>query len=372
MDFVQVQKAEDWNPLISKLPNAHVLQSWQWSQVKVPLGWRAFPYVWRSPAGEIQAAAMILQRSVSLPVIPLRLSMLYIPRGPLLDWTDRRLVQVVLDDIQAFARQRGAIFLKIDPEVVVATGVPGSDGDVPSTSGQALIAELNQRGWRFSDDQVQFRNTVLIDLAAPEQELLGRMRQKTRYNVRLAERKGVTIRAGRIDDLSMLYKMYAETSVRDGFVIREQAYYQNIWETFIQDNLAEVLIADCQGEAVAGVIVFRFNQRAWYLYGMSRDLHRDKMPNYLLQWEAMRRAKAARCTVYDLWGAPDEFDEADSMWGVFKFKEGLGGYVVRTPGAWDYPVQPWLYRLYTKTFPRLLDWMRWRGKARTRQAVAAA
>lgn len=379
MEFVKVQKAEDWNQLISGLPNAHVLQSWQWGQAKAPLGWRPFPYVWRSAGGSgsvsdsvnIRAAALIMQRKVSLPAVPFHLSMLYIPRGPLLDWSDSRLVQGVLDDIQGFARQQRTVFLKIDPDVCVATGIPGSQDDTPSAAGQSLVAGLEKRGWHFSDDQVQFRNTVMIDLTAPEAEMLTRMRQKTRYNVRLAERKGVAIRTGGLDDLPLLYKMYAETSVRDGFVIRDSSYYLNIWESFLKDQMAEVLVADSEGEAVAGVIIFRFYQRAWYLYGMSRDLHRDKMPNYLLQWEAMRRAKAAGCLTYDLWGAPDDFNETDSMWGVFKFKEGLGGYVVRTPGAWDYPVQPWLYTLYTKTFPRLLDLMRRRGKARTRQEVAA-
>jgi lipid II:glycine glycyltransferase (peptidoglycan interpeptide bridge formation enzyme) len=93
------------------------------------------------------------------------------------------------------------------------------------------------------------------------------------------------------------------------------------------------------------------------------------MPNHLLQWEAMRRAKSAGCTVYDLWGAPDEFDESDAMWGVFRFKEGLGGEVVRTLGAWDNPVSPVLYRLYTQIIPKVLDVMRAHGRARTRQNV---
>jgi lipid II:glycine glycyltransferase (peptidoglycan interpeptide bridge formation enzyme) len=123
------------------------------------------------------------------------------------------------------------------------------------------------------------------------------------------------------------------------------------------------------GEAVAALIVFRFCGKAWYLYGMSRSLHREKMPNYLLQWEAMRRAKAAGCTVYDLWGAPEVFNESDPLWGVFRFKLGLGGVVHRTIGAWDLPIRPVLYRLYTHLLPRLLAIMRRRGQARTQQSI---
>jgi len=93
------------------------------------------------------------------------------------------------------------------------------------------------------------------------------------------------------------------------------------------------------------------------------------MPNYLLQWEAMKRAKVRGCSLYDLWGAPDEFNEADSMWGVFRFKEGLGGEVVRTLGAWDYPARAFWYWTYTRIIPRVLDVMRRRGRARTERAL---
>lgn len=134
--------------------------------------------------------------------------------------------------------------------------------------------------------------------------------------------------------------------------------------------MAEPLIAEVDGEPIAGIFLFYFAGRAWYLYGMSRQAHREKMPNYLLQWEAMRHARAHGCTQYDLWGAPDVFDESDSMWGVFRFKEGLGGQVVRTAGAWDYPARPIVYFAYTRVLPRILDFMRHRGRAHTRQEVA--
>jgi peptidoglycan pentaglycine glycine transferase (the first glycine) len=163
--------------------------------------------------------------------------------------------------------------------------------------------------------------------------------------------------------------MYAETSVRDGFVIRPEEYYQSIWRRFIGQNMAEPLIAEVDGEPVGGLIWFCFAGKAWYLYGMSREIHRDKMPNYLLQWEAMKRAKSAGCLRYDLWGAPDNFNDQDPLWGVYRFKEGLGGQVVRLIGAWDYPSQPILYRLYTRILPPLLDVMRRRGKAQTRQEI---
>jgi lipid II:glycine glycyltransferase (peptidoglycan interpeptide bridge formation enzyme) len=106
------------------------------------------------------------------------------------------------------------------------------------------------------------------------------------------------------------------------------------------------------------VILFHFGRTCWYFYGASSNQARDRMPNYLLQWEAMRWAKARGYAVYDLWGAPNLFDEADSMFGVYNFKRGFRGTVTRHIGAWDYAPSPLLYRAYTKAWPRLLSTLR--------------
>jgi peptidoglycan pentaglycine glycine transferase (the first glycine) len=386
--------AGEWNDLIASLPNPHLLQTWEWSQVKAKYGWEPNYVVWSNTSyrsytsdqldkldlSDVVAAAMVLKRRIPIAGFAARLNILYLPKGPLMDWSDELLRDRVLDDLQSFAKQQGAIFLKIDPEVVLGTGIPERSPMSPDVgidehldnSGQVVMSALKRRGWRFSSDQIQFRNTVMIDLSPSEDEMLARMKQKTRYNVRLASKKGVTVRVGNKDDLSMLYKMYAETSVRDGFVIRDEGYYRTVWGTFMESEAptCEPLIAEVDGEPVAAIFVFYFAGRAYYIYGMSREAHREKMPNYLLQWEAMRRAKAAGCSFYDLWGAPDEFNESDSMWGVFRFKEGLGGQVVRTLGAWDFTTKPFWYRLYSEVIPRVLDVMRSRGKTRTRQTIA--
>jgi lipid II:glycine glycyltransferase (peptidoglycan interpeptide bridge formation enzyme) len=301
------------------------------------------------------------------------LNILYIPKGPLVDWFDEPLRKRVLDDIQSFAKRQSAIFVKVDPDVVLGRGISGAAGSVEEADGQAVMSDLKRGGWIFSSDQIQFRNTVTIDLSASEDEMLARMKQKTRYNIRLAGRKGVMVRTGSSDDLPMLYKMYAETALRDGFVIRDEGYYQTVWQTFMQSKMptCEPLIAEVDREPVAAIFVFYFANRAYYIYGMSREVHREKMPNYLLQWEGMRRAKAAGCRLYDLWGAPDEFNEGNSMWGVFRFKQGLGGQVVRTLGAWDYTPRPFWYRMYSEVIPQVLDVMRLRGKSHMKQRTGA-
>lgn len=129
------------------------------------------------------------------------------------------------------------------------------------------------------------------------------------------------------------------------------------------------LIAEVQGEAIAAIIIYRFGKSAYYLYGMSREQQRETMPNYLLQWEAIRWAKTSGCSTYDFWGAPHEIETVDSMYGVYRFKLGFGAQLVRTPGAWDYPLKPGVYRLYTAFMPRLLSLMRLFGRARVRAQV---
>ena len=150
-----------------------------------------------------------------------------------------------------------------------------------------------------------------------------------------------------------------KTAARDNFIIREESYYLRLWQNFMTIGYAFPLIAEVEGEAVAALIMFVFGNTAWYFYGMSTIQQREKMPNYLLQWEAMRKAKSLGCDTYDLWGAPDNFDGKDNMTGVFRFKEGLGGVLHRTIGAWDFPNRPGLYFVYQKVLPRILDITRW-------------
>jgi peptidoglycan pentaglycine glycine transferase (the first glycine) len=358
-----------WNALVAGLPGAHLLQSWQWGMVKEQFGWKPSYLFNQDAQGRVESAAMLMQRNLKLPGVPWQPSVLYVPKGPLLNWQDADLRRQVLGSLEAEARRRGAIFIKIDPDVRLGYGVPGAASSQDDPLGAEILADLQVLGWQPSDEQVQIRNTMTIDLTLPEEALLANMKQKTRYNVRLAERKGVTIRPGVQADLPMLFLMYSETSARDGFVIRDEAYYQVLWTTFMDAGMAEPLVAEVEGQAVAAVVVFRFAGTAWYLNGMSSLAHREMMPNYLLQWEAMRRAKSAGCHTYDLWGAPDVFNESDSMWGVYRFKEGLGAQVIRQAGAWDLPVRPRLYWLYTRAIPRLLAVMRRRGVERTRQMV---
>jgi lipid II:glycine glycyltransferase (peptidoglycan interpeptide bridge formation enzyme) len=370
MDHIKTVAPQEWNDMLSRLPGAHILQTWQWSSLKADVGWKPLPCVWRDADDRPAAAAMVLKRSLSR-FFPLnRMSILYVPKGPILDWSDDHLSRMVLKDLEKLAKDQGAVFIKIDPDIWLGTGEPGTPEQDDDTVGMNAVRRLDDLGWKTAEDQIQFKNTVMLDLTLSEADLLAAMKQKTRYNLNLAARKGVYVRTGSEQDFHLLYRMYAETSLRDGFVIRDESYYTRVWHVLMSAGMAQPFLAEADGEAVAALVLFLFAGRAYYFYGMSRDLHREKMPNYLLQWEAIKYAKSHGCGIYDFWGAPDTFTEDESMWGVYRFKRGLGGYTRRGCGAYNRVTRPALYSIYTRVLPRILNWMRRRGKEKTRQEVS--
>lgn len=359
-----INSPSEWDTALATLPNAHLLQSWQWGEFKSRYGWSARRLLWAKDDGPL-AAAQVLKRSAG------PFSILYVPKGPGLDWANTELAAAVLADLESLARRERALFIKIDPEINLRTRAQILDAHNPANPFRIPSSFF------LSNSQVQFKNTVWIDLNRSEDDLIASFKQKTRYNIRLAERRGVIIRAPSPDNmpLDVVYRLYAETSVRDGFVIRHADYYRDAWGSFIQAGnaqpfIAEIPSASTASAAIAAIIVFRFARRALYMYGMSSSgQHREKMPNHLLQWTAIRWAKAQGCTIYDFWGAPDIFDESDPLYGVWKFKEGFNGEIIRTPGALDYAPSARLYQLYTAVLPRLLNLARRRGNEQTRRLI---
>ncbi|MBX3011085.1 MAG: peptidoglycan bridge formation glycyltransferase FemA/FemB family protein [Caldilineaceae bacterium] len=367
-----VATKQAWQQTLASLPTPHVLQSWEWGAIKGQTEWVAERLALRQ-GNETRGAFQFLSRQ-PIPALPLRIG--YIPKGPVIDWQDFDLVEAALAQIEAHARARNCIFVKIDPDVREDT-----------TAGRIVLHTLARRGWRFSDDQIQFKNTAVSELRGDEAALLERVKSKWRYNIRLAERRGVQIRQGTSADLPAFYQLYAETGQRDHFLIRPFAYYRATWESFLAaqaeaDNPAGglLLLAEHAEETapLAALFLFRYGQRTWYFYGASSDRRRRDMPNYLLQWEAMRWALLQGCTSYDWWGAPTDLaDPTDQLQGVWQFKQGFDAQFQPHIGAWDFPVQPTLYQLYRELFPVALDLarkaIRWRsrGGAATTQATTA-
>ncbi len=333
-----ITDASTWDQTLLALPYPHILQSWAWGELKVQHGWKRHCALWRAADGTPAAAALILQQRRG------KRGFGYIPKGPCLDWANLPLVEQVLSDIEALAHTETMLLIKLDPDVRT---------DTPK--GQAVVELLRERNWRPSFEQVQFRNTALLDLRQDLDAIMAEMKPKWRYNIRLAVRKGVAVREATVTELPTLYALYEETARRDNFIIRQEPYYLEAWQTMMAAGNAVPLLAEVAGAPVAMLVLFHFGPQAWYMYGASRDLHRDWMPNHLLQWEAIRRAKTLGCTRYDLWGAPDVLDDSDPMWGVYRFKLGFGAEFAPHIGAYDYTPAGWLYHVYAFLRPRLVN-----------------
>ena len=208
---------------------------------------------------------------------------------------------------------------------------------------------------RVSPHNIQPPRTIIVDISGSEDDILARIKQKTRYNIRLAEKKGVVVRGW--DDLKSFHKMMLVTGGRDRFGVHSFEYYTQAYALMHPKQMCEILLAEYEGKQLAALFVARHGNRAYYLYGASTDEERNRMPTYLLQWEAMKWAKAHGCGAYDLWGVPDE-DEAtleanfekrnDGLWGVYRFKRGFGGEIKRAVQAMDKVYNPLLYWAYLK------------------------
>jgi len=309
----------DWNQFLIQHHNAHLLQTGEWGELKSAFGWKPIRIV----SGD--SGVQILFRK-----LPLGFTVGYIPKA--------NFDQSLLPEIDSACKQNRAIFLKLVPD--------SWDNQKPETWNLKL---------RTSPHNIQPPRTIIIDIRGTEEEILARMKPKARYNTRLAEKKGVTVRAW--NDIDSFHKMMLVTGGRDGFGIHSLEYYKSAYELLQPKGLGEILVAEYEGKPLAALFVARSGQRAYYLYGASTDEERNRMPTYLLQWEAMKWAKTRGCEEYDLWGVPDE-DEAtleanfesrhDGLWGVYRFKRGFGGELKRAAQAMDRVYNPLLYWAYLK------------------------
>lgn len=360
--------ANTWNKSVEIFPDSHFLQTSLWADVKRENGWEPFYLLWKDLQGNIIAGALILERTVKLLNL-ISAKIHYCPKGPILNTRDDDKISEVILGLQSFSTNRKGIFIKIDPDL--ATEIQGENiEDFSFLNFNPDYPELFKRNnWIESKEQIQFRNTIAIPLNKTDEEILKDMKQKTRYNIRLSERKGVKVRIGNKSDFEDLFKLYATTALRDNFVIRSKHYYLNLWGKFFDAGLCEPIIAEFEGEILAGVIIYFFSGKAYYVYGMSSEKNRNLMATYLLQWKAIQRAREKNCKMYDFWGAPDELNENDRMWGVYKFKLGFGGTFIRTVGAWDFPVNKFGYIIYNFVLPKILNVMRRIGFRKTQGEI---
>ena len=330
-----------WSEFFQAQPTAHILQSARWAKFKQNYGWYAKWILTRcdDSLSTREIGAQILFRQLLPGVI-----FAYIPRGPVVGDANIHGCSTFWKEVDTTCVQERAIFLKVEADL----------WHLAQTDKTGLFEDgLVDIGFREGTQTIQPRSTLLVSLTGSDDEILGRMKQKTRYNIRLALKKGIVVSPS--SDIETFYKLMETTGQRDGFPVHSKDYYQKAYDIFHPYGEAELLIAKFEGEPIAGMMVFLNGERAWYFYGASSGVHRERMPNYLLQWEAMKWARARGCVIYDLWGVPDEDLETlegnflqrnYGLWGVYRFKRGFGGELHSDSASLDKVYNPILYKLY--------------------------
>lgn len=331
-----IQPAPDpWDAFVASQPRAHILQTSRWGELKSHFEWAA-DRIAITRDRQIVAGALVLFRK-----LPLRLGALaYIPKGPVLDFDDDALSTELLHGLDRLMKRRRAILLKIEPDRLTEL---------------RFSTRLAARGFRPSPQTIQPPRTIVIDLDRADDDLLAAMHPKTRYNVRLGAKKDVLVRPATEADLPAFNRLMDTTGERDGFSVHSAEYYAAAYRLFSPTDQARLLVATYHERVIAGLFVFALGERAWYFYGASGEAERQRMPNHALQWAAMQWAKSRGCKEYDLWGIPDEdeaaleaqyLERSDDLWGVYRFKRGFGGKVLRFAGAFDRVYNPVLYEAY--------------------------
>ena len=254
----------------------------------------------------------------------------YCTKGPWLPWDDEEAVRAFFRGVLEVAGREGAHTVKIEPEVLEEQ--------------QDAKALLEGIGFRKARCDLNQKTTMLVDLDLPEEELLARMKGKTRYNARLANRKGVEVVEPDFEEAwETFYGFMKDTADRAGYPIRRsQEYLHDNMKELRDAGRGHLFFAVHEGKPLAGIYVYTFGNKCLYIHGGSNNEKRNLMPNYLLQWEVMRWAKQRGLMHYDMVGVPrlENLNEGDSMWGIYRFKAGFGGEIADFLGCLDLPVKP--------------------------------
>ena len=328
--------AGEWGEFVATRPETHLLQRPEWGEFKAQFDWQPQRLVVADPSGALGGAQVLWRSQWGLKVA-------YVPRGPV--WaSDERANTILLSALERLARRHHAAFLRLEPNAL-------DDGIFDVRHSALLLAGYEPTA------SLQPEASILLDLSPTVPELFAACSKGHRADVRRSERLGVTVRLGTAErDLDTFYTIMQATSARANFAIHSRPYYGAAWSEFggaSAGSAARLLLADLEGSTVAAFLVFASGDEAQYMYSGASEAGLKSGANHALQWAAIQWAKARGCRRYDFWGVPGAFvdlenateegerarleaeAEATGLAGVYRFKKGWGGTVVRYAPAYD-------------------------------------
>lgn len=323
-----------YKEFLEKHERCNFQQSPEWAKVKG--NWINEIVLAEDESGKIIGAVSILIRK-----IPIFGNIMYSSRGPTCDIHDISVMKQLTDGIKELAKKYKAIVYKAEPDIL------SSDEEY-----RKIVTSL---GYKIKDDAKNFREEIQpryvfrLDIKnKTEDEIFAGFHSKTRYNVRLAIKKGVEVKEGTREDLKDFHKIMVETGARDGFIIRPLSYFEKMYDEMAPEHM-KLLMAYHDGKPISGVIPIFYGNKTWYLYGASSNEHRNLMPNYLLQWEMIKMAIARKDDVYDFRGVSGVVDENHPQYGLYRFKKGFNAEFTEFIGELYINYKPFIYKMYKIT-----------------------
>ena len=341
MRLLQEKDKIKYKEFLERNPRCNFQQSLEWGEVKK--SWKKEVILSEDENGNIQGSLCVWIRK-----IPIFGNLMYSSRGPICDIHNENVLKDLTDGANELARKYNAFVLRIEPDILKE-----------DEKFREIIEKLN---YKIKDDSKDFKDEIqprfvfrLNIKGKTEDEVFAGFHQKTRYNIRLANKKGVVIKEGTREDLKDFHKIMVETGKRDDFIIRSLEYFEKMYDCLAPNHM-KLLMAYHEDKPIAGIIPIMYGNKTWYLYGASSNSYRNLMPNYLLQWTAIKQAIADKKEIYDFRGVSGVVDEKHPQYGLYRFKKGFGAEFTEFIGEVYMPYKPLVYKLYKfseKTFRTL-------------------
>ena len=334
MKLVTQENKEKYTEFLKKHERCNFQQSIEWGKVKS--SWKNEIVIVENEQGEIVASISVLIRK-----IPIFGTLMYSARGPICDVHNKEVLTKLKEGLCELAKKYNAFVLKIEPDIK-------SDDKEFREIVESIGYKVKDDAKNFSEE-IQPRYVFRLDIKGKtEEEVLAGLHSKTRYNIKVATKKGVEVKLGSKEDLKPFHKIMVETGKRDEFIIRPLEYFEKMYDELAPDHM-KLYMAYSEGEPISGIVNIIYGSKTWYLYGASSNEKRNLMPNYLLQWTAIQDALKENHEVYDFRGVSGVLDETHPQYGLYRFKKGFGAEFTEFIGELYIPFRPLVYKLYQIT-----------------------
>ena len=331
MRLLEEKDKEEYKKFLESHDRCNFQQSLEWGNVKT--SWKKEVILSEDKDGKIRGSLCVWVRK-----IPIFGNIMYSARGPVCDLYDEEVIKDLREGADLLAKKYKAFVLRVEPDVL--------------KTDEEFRKIITKNGFKIKDDSKDFKDEIqprfvfrLNLKGKTEEEIFAELHQKTRYNVRLATKKGVVIKEGTRDDLKEFHKIMIETGERDNFIIRSLEYFEKMYDEMAPNHM-KLLMAYHEDKPISGIIPIMYGNKVWYLYGASSNSHRNLMPNYLLQWTMIQEAIKRGADMYDFRGVSGVVDESHPQYGLYRFKKGFNADFTEFIGEIYIPYKPLVYKMY--------------------------